>query len=268
MIQHPVVTHQIPGIAPIEDITFDDAGYLYWNSPEGILRTTAGGETSLFVPGLEFFGGMRWAPGGDLYVANNSEGTLDRVTPSGEREVVLSGLDLNGVEVDREGRVYLSDFGGSRILRYDPATEAVTVLTDRIESPNGLSLSPDFHVLYFNSWKGSPTQTVYRLPLLPDGSAGLLENWSNNLGDGAHDGMAVDECGYVYVANSGGAGQIVRIAPDNPLDRVVVVERPGETLHNLAWGRGRGWSEQTVYIVSLEAGLFSADLGVRGKSYE
>ena len=33
------------------------------------------------------------------------------------------------------------------------------------------------------------------------------------------------------------------------------------------WGRGKGWSESKLYIVSLEKGLFEADPGVRGKKY-
>lgn len=267
--QTAVPTQEIPEIDPIEDITFDDNGYLYWNTEEGILRTDATGSTSVFVPNISFYAGLRMAPNGDLYVANNGSGnSLDRISPDGSRETLVTGVSLNGLEVDAESRAYMTVFGGQRVLRYDPATEETTVLNDTISTPNGITLSPDFNTLYFDSWGGSPTRTIYRLPIMPDGSPGLLENWANDLGTGTHDGMAVDECGNVYVANSGGAGQIVRISADNPYDRVVVVERPGETLHNFVWGRGNGWSARRLYIVSLSQGLFWADVGIGGKEYE
>ncbi len=262
-------TQLVPGILPLEDITFDDQGGLYWNSEQGIMRTQADGTTTLFVPDLVFYAGFRMTPQGDLYVANNAgNGSLDRVTPDGTVESVMAISSPNGVEVDRLGRVYVTNFDHTEVVRYDPETGESTILSDQISTPNGLTLSPDFNTLYFSSWNGSPTRTVYRLPILPDGTPGVLENWANYVGTGTHDGMAADECGYVYVANDGGAGQILRIAPNNPLERTIVVERPGETLHNFVWGRGHGWPEARLYVVSLGVGVFWADLGVRGKSYD
>ena len=80
--------------------------------------------------------------------------------------------------------------------------------------------------------------------------------------------MAADECGNIYVADTGigTTGEILRFSPDGKT-HTVLVKRPGETLHNLMWGRGKGWSESKLYIVSLEKGLFEADPGVRGKKY-
>jgi sugar lactone lactonase YvrE len=78
------------------------------------------------------------------------------------------------------------------------------------------------------------------------------------VGTGTFDGMAADECGNIYVANSDGAGEILRFTPDGKT-HTVLVKRPGETLHNFMWGRGQGWSESKHYIVSLEKGLFEAD---------
>ena len=263
-----VATQLVPGIMPIEDITFDDEGGLYWNSDQGIMRTESNGTTTVYAPGMGYAAGFRMTPQGDLYLANNESGSLDRVTPSGEVESVMNISSPNGVEVDRQGRVYVTDFGGTEVIRYDPQTGESSILNSQISTPNGLTLSPDFNTLYFSSWNGSPTRTVYRVPIRPDGTPGLLENWANYVGTGVHDGMAVDECGYVYVANDGGAGQVLRIAPDNPLERTIMVERPGETLHNFVWGRGKGWPETRLYVVSLGVGLFSAELGVRSKSYD
>jgi sugar lactone lactonase YvrE len=268
LIKRAVFTQKVPGINPQEDITFDGEGNLYWNSDDTIYRSQANGHTEPFVTDIRFYAGMRMTPQGDLYVANNGSSTLERISPDGTREVVMTDVDLNGVEVDRDGRVYVTEFGGQRVIRYDPATDKSVVLNAQVSTPNGVTLDPSFKTLYFSSWNGSPTKTVYRVPLQPDGRGGLLENWANGLGTGTHDGMAADACGNLYVANSGGAGQVVRVNPKNPYDRTVVVERRGETLHNFVWGRGKGWSEDRLFVVSLGVGLFSADVGVRGKSYE
>jgi sugar lactone lactonase YvrE len=99
------------------------------------------------------------------------------------------------------------------------------------------------------------------------GLPGQTTVFTQNHGGTINDGMAVDECGNVYVADSGGVGAIVRIKPDGT-QPTVVVHRQGETLHNFMWGRGfGGWEADKLYIVSLGVGLFEADVGVRGKAY-
>jgi len=72
-----------------------------------ILRTMSDGTTEVFVSDIEFYAGMRITPNGDLYVANNGSGTLKRITPSQQFETVMTGVGLNGVEIDARGRVYV-----------------------------------------------------------------------------------------------------------------------------------------------------------------
>jgi hypothetical protein len=78
--------------------------------------------------------------------------------------------------------------------------------------------------------------------------------------------VADDECGNIYVGNSHGPGEILRFASDGKT-HTVLVRRPGEVMHAFMWGRGQGWSESKLYIVSQGPGLFEAAVGVRGKKY-
>ena len=261
----PIATEKVPGIDPREDVTFDDSGNLYWTEGAGIVKSRADGSSMLFVPQLDIFAGMRWTPAGDLYIGT-SRG-LEKVSPNGARTLALSGRDFNGIEVDRQGRVYVTEFGGTRIFRYDPRGNYSDLISkDVIQKPNGLTLSPAFDMLYVSNWGGHDPPTLHRISIQPDGSPGKTEVWVTGVGTGTFDGMAADECGNIYVANSDDAGEILRFSPDGKT-HTVLVKRPGETLHNFMWGRGQGWSESKLYIVSLQEGLFAADPGVRGKKY-
>jgi sugar lactone lactonase YvrE len=262
----PIATKKVPGIEPQEDITFDDSGNLYWNqNPDGIMKSTADGSTMLFLPQLSIYAGMRWTPTGDLYIATGVG--LEKVSPNGSRTLVLSGPNFNGIEVDGQGRVYVTEFGGTRIFRYDPrGNYSDQISKDVIEMPNGITLSPAFDMLYVSNWGGHDPPTLHRIPIQPDGTPGKTEVWVTGVGTGVFDGMAADECGNIYVANSDDAGEILRFSPDGKT-HTVLVKRSGETLHNFMWGRGKGWSESKLYIVSLGVGLLEADPGVRGKKY-
>jgi sugar lactone lactonase YvrE len=264
----PLATTRVPGIDPVEDITFDDSGNLYWNAIDGgIVKSRADGSSTLFVPRVKFNAGLRWTPSGDLYIATDKG--LEKVSPNGARTVVvpLGGDGFNGIEVDRQGRVYVSDLPDSLIQRYDPQANRSDLITKGvIQAPNGLTFSPSFDMLYVGHFGRPETPTLYQIPIGKDGTAGSPEVWVTNVGTGTYDGMAADECGNIYVSNSEGAGEILRFSPDGKT-HTVLVARPGENLHNLVWGRGQGWPETKLYIVSLGNGLFEVDPGVRGKKY-
>ncbi|HEY0706565.1 MAG TPA: SMP-30/gluconolactonase/LRE family protein, partial [Polyangia bacterium] len=262
-----LTTRRIPGIEPLEDVTFDDAGNIYWaKASGGIFKTTVDGKTTQLVPRVEVFGGMRMAPDGNLYAIVDFN--LEVIAPNGTRARVISGLELNGLEVDPKGRAYVSNFAGTEVLRFDPVTKNIATLTKGIINvPNGLTFNRAFDLLYVNTWDGDRNKTIFQIPVTPEGTAGgPATTFASGVGGGTFDGMGVDECGNVYLADSAGVGEILRFAPDGK-SHEVLIRRRGETLHNFVWGRGKGWSETKLYIVSLEEGLFEAELGVRSKKY-
>lgn len=259
-----VTTTQVPDIKPLEDIAFDDEGNIYWNEDDTIFKAKPGENRIPVLTGVTVRAGMRMAPSGDLYI--ETENALERVSPAGARTTVLDGVFLNGLELDSLGRLYVTEFNGTRALRYDPKTDKTDVLSvDHMRKPNGITLSPQFDFLYVSSYGGSVVPTLYRIPLNADGSAGETEDWVTGVGFGFFDGMAADECGNVYAADSG-TGEIFRFSPDGK-SNTIIIRRSGEALHNLQWGRGKGWDENKLYVVSLDKGLFVADVGVRGKKY-
>jgi len=80
------------------------------------------------------------------------------------------------------------------------------------------------------------------------------------------DGIAVDICGNVYVADYG-ATIIYRITPDGQtVDKVIDGSDQGAYLPNMQWGSGvGGWSKTHMYLPDgWKKGVFEVELGIPG----
>jgi sugar lactone lactonase YvrE len=202
---------------------------------------------------------MRMTPSGDLYVNDNQLDQLVRIAPDGGRMAVLDDVDYpNGMEVDALGRVYFTEPSIGRVSRYDPRTGERETIAFDLMSPSGLALDPTFQLLYIGNFAVDPLWTV---AFGSDGAPGEPVPWATGIERGTFGGMAVDECGNVYVCEY--EGRVRRIAPDGKTASVIF-ERPGEGLHNLHWGRG-SWGEETLYVVADSKVIYAIDVGVRGK---
>ncbi len=253
----------MPGFVASEDLAFDDAGNVIESDTNNIYKTTHAGVRSTFVPGFQFRAGMRLTPAGDLIVNDDFSGELVRVDTAGVRHTILSGLSYpNGMEVDPDGYVYVSEQNADRVLRVDPIAETFTVLSwGEISAPNGLSFDPYYQALYIDGFSG--VGTVYQLKINADGTPGELTEWATGVGSGLLDGIAVDECGNVYVCDYGNS-TVIRIDVTGTRQDIVIsgsAYRP-----NMDWGSGiGGWDDNLLYFVSVGYGLEAYDVGFRSK---
>ena len=118
-----------------------------------------------------------------------SQGSLVRVDPNGSKTVIVGDLAYpNGMEVDRDGFVYVPEQDGGRI-RDRSHTGDNWVIAENL-APNGIIFGPNYQRLYFNSFGGG-TVRLGRSPR-PRASSRFIQY---KPGGGGFDGLNVDECG-------------------------------------------------------------------------
>lgn len=257
-----------------EDLAFDADGNLVGSDNSTIWKTSYTGQPQLFVPNIDFRAGIQFIPNGDLIVANNDTNSLMRIEPDGTQHVVLSGLQYpNGVAVDDQGYVYVTEHDAGQVRRIDPLTGEFTIIVtpqDGIGSPNGIAFNAAYDRLYIAGFDGD--DTIYTLTIDDQGTPGTVEVFASNVGSGWLDGIGVDACGNVYICDYGydGDTDIIRFSSDGS-ERVMIMRGiPGggqgqsRYVPNIRWGSGiGGWSPTTIYMPDgWRQNVMAIDLGV------
>ena len=263
----PFSLTKLDGPMASEDLAFDPHGNVIGSNDKAIFKSGYNEEPQVFVPNMKFRAGLRYLPNGHLVVCNNNKGELVRVDEEGVQHTVLTGLSYpNGLTVDMDGWVYLTEHDANKVLRINPFTGEYTVLTEAISSPNGVTFSPDYKTLYIGGFSGK--KIIYAMSISPDGVPGKLIEWATKVGSGWLDGMAVDACGNVYIADYG-TTKILKLPPDGSSWEVFIDGSTwdGAYLPNLQWGSGvGGWSKTSVFLPDgWNKGVFEVDIGVPGK---
>ncbi len=162
----PVSASYLSGFQGSEDFAFDADGYLVALDAQGTLvGIDQLGQQQVILPNATNFGaGMRFLPGGDLVFADAEKGNLSRVNPAtGELTVVLSGLEYpNGLDVDYDGFVYVSEQNAGRVRRIDPDSGAYTVVAKNLYNPNGVTFSVGHDTLFVGSFGAGVAWAVDR----------------------------------------------------------------------------------------------------------
>ena len=117
----------------------------------------------------------------------------------------------------------------------------VELVTDELEGPNGVALSPDERVLYVGNWHPE-RKVVMRYDTRRGGPGEVVCDLTGEPGEDAIDGIAVDGSGRLYVCGPGG---IWVLSPDG--DKLGLIQLPEEP-HNLAFG---GDGSRDLYVTAL-----------------
>ncbi|MDP9391866.1 MAG: SMP-30/gluconolactonase/LRE family protein [Actinomycetota bacterium] len=179
--------------------------------------------------------GLGWMPDGALIVTSMKDHRLLRVV-DGEVSTLADvteycGGHLNDLVVDAAGHVFVGDLafdlmgGGTpeptSLKRVDP-DGTVTVVAERLWTPNGMAITPDGGTLLVDETLGN---RVTAFDLAPDGSLGNRRSWAEfgpePTGDSiadvigaldvAPDGCTLDAEGHLWVAD-GKYGRVLRVA--------------------------------------------------------
>jgi gluconolactonase len=207
--------------------------------------------------------GLTFDPDGRLVICQHGNRRVLRVEPHGNLTVLADRYDgkrlnsPNDLVYRSDGTLFFTDppFGLSGSFA-DPKKElpfsgvfmvhdgAVTLVTDELEGPNGLALSPDERYLYVGNWDPE-RKVVMRYEVDRSGAVvdrRVLHDMTGADGEEAIDGLKVDQAGNLYVCGPGGIW--VLSADGRHLGTVALPESP----HNLAWG---DHDARTLYVTAL-----------------
>jgi len=167
--------------------------------------------------------GLALDPQGRLVIATWAGRSIDRIEKNGERVVLADRYEgkrfggTNDLIVKKNGTVYFTDgYNGMRARDKDPSKELdfrgifmlkdgkVTRAITDIETPNGLTLSPDEKILYAN---GGGAKIIRAYDVQADDTvtnSRVLIDMSDDKRPGITDGMKVDTQGNIYTTGPRG----------------------------------------------------------------
>lgn len=191
---------------------------------------------------------------GDLRLVSCRHDARDvmRTEIDGTQTVLVAAHDSkalnspNDVVVHRDGTLWFTDptYGlgkrpkeqaGNFVYRFDPASEALTVVQRDFDMPNGLCFSPDGRTLWIAD--SGKKQRIGAFPVREDGTLGAAVRWL----EGGADGMRCDERGNLWAAARDG----VRVFAPNG-ERLLRIQLP-EAPANLCFGGADG---RTLFVTA------------------
>jgi gluconolactonase len=164
-----------------------------------------------------------------------------------------------GILSDHEGHKAESEIGDCYVFRFDPRTRTLEKLTDFVEEPNGLALSPDENILYVSDTSavfrkdGSGNHHIVAFDVV-DGRALRNPRVFATISPGLPDGFRVDAQGWLYTSS---ADSVQVFHPDGTrLAKIPVPEKVG----NLTFG---GENRNVLYVCASTS-LYRITLNTRG----
>ena len=170
----------------------------------GIQKISAEGKVSTFIDATPKCSGLKFGPDGRLYAC--TQGPKKQVVaievPSGKITVLADNVQPNDLVVSRKGYTYFTETGKGQVTIVD-AKGTLRVGATGINSPNGISLSPDQGTLIVSEYKGT---NVWAYRVNADGSLDAGARYMElrtpvGKPDSGGDGSTTDAAGHYYVTS-------------------------------------------------------------------
>ena len=202
---------------------------------------------------------------GDYGNLHSEDGRVFEVLEIREQKemAIVRFRGVNDLTFDSHGNLYFTDQGQTglhdptgRVYRLAPDGK-LDVLLDNAPSPNGVVLSPDEKVLFVAMTRAN---SVWRVPLQPDGSVSKVGQFFTSYGPSGPDGLAMRADGHLLVANPG-LGYVWVL--NHRAEPVEVIRSPaGASLTNLCFG---GADRTTLFMTESTTGtILCADMSSGG----
>jgi len=262
----PVVT-PLDGPVGSAGLAFDSSGNMLGSDTQSLFVSNyESGPATLFVPGIGGRGHMVLLPSGDLAMITGWEEEVTIVHPDGSADTPMAWFDKPyGMALDQNGMLLVAD--NNRLYRLDPSNwNAETLLTSQdIPRPRVLAFDADYGSIFVGM--ESAQDTIFRVYFDDQGQLQepIAWAWLGGVSQPWVDGIAVDECGNVYVAEYWDH-TLYRIGPEGGQAEVLVDWPEVEYGHAVVWGSGvDGWKDTALYLPQPYNSNYVAevDLGVR-----
>ena len=142
----PPSAEPLRGLVGAEDFAFDAKGNVLFVSGQDLVAQRLDGSLTVIVPGVAAgTAGTRFLPDGEhLMICDVGDGALLSVdVNSGDVEVVLGGLEYpNGLEVDPDGHVYVSEEVAGTVRQWTRPPGTTRWLRSTCTAPTGSATAP------------------------------------------------------------------------------------------------------------------------------
>jgi len=255
--------HTVSAIASSEDFDIMADGYLVHIEGGNLVARSYLADDSYLVAAnvASNAAGTRVLKNGDIAVSNVSSGTLMLVNyQTGAKTTLLSRNWPNGIDVDKDDYIYITDFADSgsltKVNAYDP--NDMEILAQDMYRPNGVVLSPDGMFLYIAAnW----IDQIWRMERDVNGDWGNLQVWQDQ--PGVPQSVTTDACGTVYWENW---AQVRRKSADGGQSGGVA-DAGGGYFPNLRWGNDVGGFKRD-HLYGLSSGqMWEFHVGIPGKKH-
>jgi hypothetical protein len=243
----PVSERAVPGARGYKGIALDQLGNIVGSDGSTLIQADYTGSWSPFSPGFGAGSGMIYLPDGDLAAINGS-GALVRINPAGIPSQICSANGGYGLAVGPDEMLYMA--GGSWVRRVDPVSGSFeTICTVQVAGDaHTVAFSGDGTQLYIGTVANGEVFVVDLDENYDAVGPPELYGYAGGGGWGGwHDGLVVDACGGIFVADYYSSNLYRIPAGGGPAE--LFLDWPSNAYgHYLAWGTGvGGWPEDALY---------------------
>ena len=251
------VTNEFAGS---EDITFDGAGNIVGRDGNAILAVNAAKDQVAIAqlgPGNASYG-LRYGSNGSIFAAIFGSGKIVEVAGDVVTDFATGLSTPNGVYADFDGNLWVTEFGGGRVIKIDSVGDSTTIVSG-VAAPNGVVLDVDRDLLFYSSYSSG---TVFRVD--PAGATEPVE--VAQIAGASVDGLVLDSCGNVYAVDQANS-ELYRLNLDGAGDIIGEPEFIATFPNNVAnaqFGSGAGWNATSLYVAGNPGVVYEVAVGVGG----
>jgi hypothetical protein len=257
-------TLYLSGFKGSEDLAFDGQGGLVLKRDGEIVIVRADQSETVLAQGLAQAYGTRYLADGRLLVALPNSGEVLAYDAMGQAAAFLDGLKSpNGLYPDLAGDVWISEFGGSKVLRVGADLTVTTIVSGAdAGTANGVVYDPQRQLLFYTKYQAGQIQRVAIDGQGEPGAPALVAA----VGGAALDGLSLDACGNVYAVDQKNS-RLYRVILDGEgaaIGEPALLADFPSNVANAQFGVGDGFDAQTLYVAGNPGDVYTVAVAVPG----